>query len=150
MRHQGPWKLDPMSVGIVSWGVYLPYWRLQRSAIGATLGGASGRGTRTVASFDEDTTTMGVEASRRALAALDGDAPSTLLFATPSPAYFDKTNATAIHAGVGLPESTAAYDTAGSVRSAVGAVRAAAAMAAGGDRVMAVLSDLRTGLAGSG
>ncbi len=138
-----------MSVGIVSWGAYLPYWRLQRSAIGATLGGASGRGTRTVASFDEDTTTMGVEASRRALAALDGDRPSTLLFATPSPAYTDKTNATAIHAALELPEWAGAYDLAGSVRSSVGAVRAAAAMAASGGRTMAVLSDLRTGLAGS-
>jgi 3-hydroxy-3-methylglutaryl CoA synthase/uncharacterized OB-fold protein len=139
-----------MSVGIVSWGVYLPYWRLQRSAIGASLGGSAGRGTRTVASFDEDTTTMGVEASRRALAALEGDAPASLLFATPTPAYFDKTNATAIHAAIELPESAAAYDAAGSVRSGVGAVRAAAAMAAGGTRTMAVLSDLRTGLPGSG
>ena len=138
-----------MSVGIVSWGAYLPYWRLQRSAIGATLGGASGRGTRSVASFDEDTTTMGVEASRRALAALDGDRPTTLLFATPSPAYLDKTNATAIHAALELPEWAGAYDLAGSVRSSVGAVRAAAAMSASGGRTMAVLSDLRTGLAGS-
>jgi hydroxymethylglutaryl-CoA synthase len=138
-----------MSVGIVSWGVYLPYWRLQRSDIGATLGGPSGRGTRTVASFDEDTTTMGLEASRRALVALDGDGPSSLLFATPTPAYADKTNATAIHAALELPEWAGAYDLAGSVRSSVGAVRAAAAMAASSGRTMAVLSDLRTGLAGS-
>jgi hydroxymethylglutaryl-CoA synthase len=41
--------------GIVSYGVYLPYWRLQRSAIGGVLGGGGGRGSRSVASYDEDT-----------------------------------------------------------------------------------------------
>ena len=34
-----------MAAGIVSWGVYLPYWRLDRAAIGAAFGTASGRGT---------------------------------------------------------------------------------------------------------
>lgn len=135
--------------GIVSWGVYLPYWRLQRSAIGAVLGTPSGRGTRTVASYDEDTTTMAVEAGRRALAALPGERPNELLFSTPAPAYLDKTNATAVHAALGLSESAGAYDVGGSVRSAVGAVRAAARLADTGARTMAVLSDLRTGPAGS-
>jgi 3-hydroxy-3-methylglutaryl CoA synthase/uncharacterized OB-fold protein len=138
-----------MDVGIVSWGVYLPYWRLQRSAIGATLGTPSGRGTRAVASYDEDTTTMGAEAGRLALRGLDGDPPTDLVFSTPAPAYLDKTNATAIHAALGLPESTAAYDAVGSVRSAVGAIRTAERLAGAGGRAMAVLSDLRTGPAGS-
>ena len=53
--------------GIISWGAYLPYRRLDRSSISAFLGQGGGRGTRTVASFDEDTTTMGVEAARLAL-----------------------------------------------------------------------------------
>ena len=48
--------------GIVSYGVYLPYWRLQRSAITAALGTGGGRGTRSVASYDEDTSSMGAEA----------------------------------------------------------------------------------------
>ena len=139
-----------MSSGIVSWGVYLPYWRLQRSAIGTMLGSPAGRGSRTAASHDEDTTTMGVEAARRALAALDGDRPTELLFSTPAPAYLDKTNATAIHAALGLSEFGGAYDLIGSVRSGVGALRSAAALAlADGHRTMAVLADLRTGFAGS-
>ena len=138
-----------MSAGIQAWGVYLPYWRLQRAAIGATLGGPSGRGTRAVASYDEDTTTMGVEAARRALAALDGAPVDDLYFSTPAPAYLDKTNATAIHAALELPEWAGAYDLLGSVRSAVGALRSAQAQAtADGVRTLAVVSDLRTGLAG--
>jgi 3-hydroxy-3-methylglutaryl CoA synthase/uncharacterized OB-fold protein len=136
-----------MTAGIISWGVYLPYWRLQRSAIGASLGGPSGRGSRSVASYDEDTTTMGVEASRRALAALDGTRPEDLFFATPAPAYLDKTNATAIHGALELPTWAGAYDMVGSVRSSVGALRAARSVA-GEHRAVAVLSDLRTGMAG--
>ncbi|MGO8873039.1 MAG: OB-fold domain-containing protein [Acidimicrobiales bacterium] len=136
-----------MSAGILSWGVYLPYWRLQRAAIAATLGVPSGRGTRSVASYDEDTTTLGVEAARRALRSLEGAPPEDLLFSTPAPAYLDKTNATAIHAALELPEWAGAYDLVGSVRSAAAALRSAHALA-GERRTLAVLSDLRTGQAG--
>lgn len=136
-----------MTAGIISWGVYLPYWRLQRAAIGASLGGAPGRGTRSVASYDEDTTTMAVEAARRALGATSGSGPEDLFFSTPAPAYLDKTNATAIHAALELPSWAGAYDQNGSVRSAAGALRSAQAVA-GERRALVVLSDLRTGLAG--
>ena len=54
--------------GIISAGGYLPYRRLDRASISEFLGSGGGRGQRTVASYDEDTTTMGVEAGRVALA----------------------------------------------------------------------------------
>jgi 3-hydroxy-3-methylglutaryl CoA synthase/uncharacterized OB-fold protein len=95
-----------------------------------------------VASYDEDTTTMGVEAARRALR--NGDRPASLAFATTAPAYLDKTNASAIHAALDLGHEGFAVDMAGSARSAIGALRAAAAGAG-----MAVLSDVRTGRPGS-
>ncbi len=136
-----------MTSGIGSWGVYLPFWRLERKAIGAALGGPSGRGVRTVASYDEDTTTIGVEAGRRALAQ-PGLAPvDQLFFSTPEPAYQDKTNATTIHAALGLPARVPAYDMVGSVRSAVAALATAVAVA---DRIptLAVIAEVRTGLAG--
>ena len=53
----------------MSYGVHLPYWRLDRAAITSTLGSGGGRGFRSVASYDEDTTSMGVEAGRRAMTA---------------------------------------------------------------------------------
>ena len=145
-----------MSSGIASWGTYLPYWRLQRSAIAGVLGSGGGRGARAVASHDEDTTTLGVEAGRRALAVGPGSAAVQDLFlSTPDPAYLDKTSATTVHAALGLGRACGAYDFAGSSRSALGtvlgALGAAAAGGAGGGRTtLAVLSDLRTGLAGSG
>ena len=130
--------------GIVSYGAYLPFWRLPRSAITAALGSGGGKGTRTVASFDEDTTSMGVEAARIALRQAPADAvPADVLFATTAPAYADKTNATAIHAALALPTHVGAYDLIGAVRSNVAACTLA-------DRLggLAVLSDQRTGLPG--
>src|SRR5207249_1255757 len=115
---------QPMT-GIVSYGTYIPYWRLDRQAIAAALGTPAGRGTRAVASYDEDTTSMGVEAARACLAAAPpGVQPQSLLFATAEPAYLDKTNATAIHAALGLDASVSAYDMVGSVKSGIGATKA--------------------------
>lgn len=133
-----------MSKSILSYGVYVPRHRLQRAELGDALGAGGGKGSRAVASFDEDTTTMGVEAARRALAgAPDGNAPQAIWFATTAPAYADKTNATAIHAALDLGHDGFAVDVAGSARGSVGALRAAAAN--GG---LAVLSDVRTGRPG--
>ena len=136
-----------MTSGIVAWAAYLPYWRLERKAIGAALGTPAARGTRSVASYDEDTTSMGVEAARAALAPPGLPAPADVLFSTPAPAYLDKTNAAAIHAALGLGGAAGAYDMCGSVRSGVATLRAAAA--GGAQRpTLAVLADLRTGLPG--
>ena len=132
--------------GIVAAAAYLPHRRLDRSAIAPVAGGGGGKGTRSVASYDEDTTTMGVEAARLALRPLAVDvAPGTLWFSTVAPAYADKTNATTIHAALRLPAGTAAFDVNGSVRSAVAALHAAG-HAPGPHLVVA--ADLRAGLAG--
>ena len=92
--------------GIQSWSAYLPYRRLDRTQIAPFVGQGGGKGTRTVASFDEDSTTMGVEAARLALRGRDL-VPAQLLFATTFPAYADRTNATAIHAALRLPDTDA-------------------------------------------
>src|SRR5437763_91033 len=82
--------------GIVSAAAYIPRARLDRSTIAGFVGTGGGRGTRSVASYDEDTTTMGVEAARIALRSAPADVrPDALWFSTVAPAYLDKTNATA-------------------------------------------------------
>ena len=63
--------------GILSWSAYLPYRRLDRTQIAPFVGQGGGKGTRTVASFDEDSTTMAVEAARLALRDRDADADAT-------------------------------------------------------------------------
>jgi 3-hydroxy-3-methylglutaryl CoA synthase len=131
--------------GIVGAAAYLPHRRLDRAAIEAVAGAGGGAGTRTVAGYDEDTTTMGVEAARIVLggeAEVDVD---TLWFSTVAPAYTDKTNATTLHAVLRLPRTTAAFDANGSVRSAAGALAAAVE---GRGTHLVVSADLRAGAAG--
>lgn len=128
--------------GIISYGGYVPYRRLDRSAIAAVMGKGGGRGTRSVASYDEDTTTLGVEAARLALRSSDVE-PRALWFATADPAYLEKTNATAIHAALRLDSSVGALDFGGAVRSGIGALRTALD---GGGPTLVVASDFRGGL----
>jgi hydroxymethylglutaryl-CoA synthase len=131
--------------GIVSAAGYVPFRRLRRSAVPELLGTGGGKGTRAVASHDEDTTTMGLEAARLALAPVPTAAPAALWFTTPTPAYADKTNATAIHAALRLPSEVAAFDFGGALRSGVGALSAALA---GTSTTLVVMADTRDGLPG--
>jgi len=132
--------------GLLGYGAYLPYHRLNRADIAAALGGRGGRGQRTVASYDEDTTSMGVEAARLALRDTAGSpVPQRLYFATATPAYRDRTNANVIHAALGLDTQALAVDMVGSVRSGIGAVVAALDAV---EPTLVVLSDIRTGLPG--
>lgn len=128
-----------MALGAIhSYAAYVPRHRLQREELGAPAGG----GARVVGSFDEDSTTMGLEAARRALSA--GERPGSIHFATTSPGYLDKTNAGAIHAALDLGDEGFAVDLAGAARCGTGALRAAAA-----SQGLAVLADVRTGRPGS-
>jgi 3-hydroxy-3-methylglutaryl CoA synthase len=132
--------------GILGHGAYLPHRRLDRTTIAAVAGTGGGKGTRTVAGFDEDTTTLGVEAARLALRSTPGVAVRSLLFSTVEPAYADKTNATAVHAALRLPGEVPALDVNGAVRSGSGALLLACS---GGGPTLVVGSGIRTGLPGS-
>ena len=130
--------------GIISAAGYVPFRRLDRTEIAKTFGSGGGKGTRAVASYDEDTTTMAVEAARLARrSAPDGTTIDTLWFSTASPAYLDKNNASAIHAALRLDTSVSALDFGGALRSGVGALRAALG---GNGCVLALSSDMRDGL----
>lgn len=135
------------AVGILSFGAYIPYHRLDRSDIAEFLGTGGGSGQRSVASYDEDTTTMGAEAAR--IAWRDGPAPApsldALWFSTAWPAYAEKTNAGAIHAVLRLPTAVSVADFGGAARSGVGAL-AAAVRAGQSANTMVVASDIRVGL----
>lgn len=135
-----------MPQGIVAYAAYLPAHRLALADVAATLGAGRGKGIRVVASFDEDSTTLAVEAGRAALRGRRGPSgAASLWFATTSPAYAEKTNASAIHAALGLGNDGFAVDLAGSARSAQGALRAAATQDGG----LALLADVRVGTPGS-
>jgi hydroxymethylglutaryl-CoA synthase len=124
---------------------YIPYRRLDRSAIRDVAGAGGGTGHRAVASYDEDTTTMAFEAARTALAAGRGTQPDILVHATTMPPYLDKTNATTIHAALRLPPTCGAWDAGASVRSAAGALRLALERPG---TALVTAADIRTGQPG--
>jgi hydroxymethylglutaryl-CoA synthase len=132
--------------GIVGLGAYLPAQRLDRTTIAAVAGGGGGKGTRRVASYDEDATTMAVEAGRLALQGAPGVLPRAVYLSTTAPPYLDKTNATAVHAALRLPDDVVAADLGGAVRSGVAALRLALQ---GVEPALVLTSDVRTGLPGS-
>jgi hydroxymethylglutaryl-CoA synthase len=137
-----------VTAGIAHWGAYLPAWRLDRESVVQALGASAGnRKQRAVASHDEDTTSMAVEAGRRALAGTEADWQFVAL-STTSPSYVDKTNASAVRAALGLGDQGAAFDLNGSVRSAFGAVEAGLAWGQAGRAGIVAVSDMRNGLPG--
>jgi hydroxymethylglutaryl-CoA synthase len=133
---------SPSMRGIISVSGYVPYRRLDRSEIPATFGSGGGKGTRAVAGYDEDSTTLGVEAARLALRSAT-TRPTALWFATADPAYLDKNNSSTLHAALRLDSDVAAFDFGGALRSGVGALRAALDNRG---PVLVVASDMRGGL----
>jgi hydroxymethylglutaryl-CoA synthase len=129
--------------GILSAAGYVPYRRLNRADIKAFMGSGGGKGTRAVASHDEDTTTLGVEAARLALRSAPGHTPHSVWFATSAPAYLDKTNATAVAAALRLSGDIGAYDFGGALRSGMGCLIAALR---GGGTDLVIAGDMRDGL----
>ena len=91
---------------------------------------------------------MAVEAARRVLATVPV-VPKVLVHATPVPAYLDKSNASAVHAAVGLAAEVPAYDVSGATRSATAAFDAALAWGRAGRPTLLAVADMRTGQPGS-
>jgi hydroxymethylglutaryl-CoA synthase len=127
-------------VPLAAASAYVPKYRVSRAHI-AALVGQKGRGSRVAANFDEDSTTMAVEASAPIVAS--GSSFRSLWFATTTPAYVDKTNGTAVHAALGLPSHISSFDLGANFRSGYAAV-----LAASGNEGLAVMSDVREGKAG--
>ena len=130
--------------GILRYGSYIPYFRLQRATTPA-----GGRGERAVAAFDEDATSLAVEAGREALRGWDA-APSSLLFASLAHAYAEKLNAGVLHAALDLPAGVRSVDTGGSGRAGLTALGLAAGLAAESPALVAASDITRSAAAGSG
>lgn len=123
--------------GIVRYGAYVPFFRMQRSALGG------GRGERAVASYDEDAVSMAVEAGREALRG----APTIhqLIHATVTPAYAEKLDAALVHGALALDDAITAVDCGGSTRAGLSSLLLALDLAAAGRRTLVIASDVMTG-----
>jgi 3-hydroxy-3-methylglutaryl CoA synthase/uncharacterized OB-fold protein len=102
-------------VGIASVGIYLPRFEIDLAGAAEMLGAPGSSGRRRVAGYDEDTVTMAVEALR--MAGAYGSDVGELLFASATPPYLMRTNATIVHAALDLAETVPAGDVGGGTRS---------------------------------
>jgi hydroxymethylglutaryl-CoA synthase len=133
-----------MAVGITSYGSYVPYRRLKRAAIAQVLGIPAGKGERAVASFDEDSVSMAVEAARDALRGAPAKDVRALFFATTTPPYAEKLNAALVGAAAQLPLEIRAADLTGSPRVGLTAVlQASDAVRANGGSALVAIADCR-------
>jgi len=132
--------------GIVSYGAYVPLWRLSRDAIVKGL-----RGEKAIRNFDEDSTTMGVAAAIDCLKGRNREAIDGLFFASTTGPYKEKQIATTIAAAVDLRRDIITADFSNSLRSGTAALRAAVdtVKAGGVKQVLMVAADCRTGAPGT-
>ena len=82
--------------GIVSFGAYVPYYRLPRSVINAAWGRGGGRGEKAVAGFDEDSVTMAVAAGFDSTQGVDPKTIDALYLASTTVPYEERLNATIV------------------------------------------------------
>ena len=133
-------------VGIVSYGVYVPFWRLDLEVLD---GGLSGE--RAIANFDEDSLTMGVAAGINCLNDIDRSTVDGLFFATTTSPYKEKQISVIAATALDLREDILTADLANSLRAGTTALKAAidAVKAGSARRVMVIAADLRLPIPGS-
>ncbi|MGO4835127.1 hypothetical protein AB4144_23015, partial [Rhizobiaceae sp. 2RAB30] len=107
--------------------------------------GVPAGGHRALAYWDENSTTMGVEAARIALRSLSKPV-SRLAFATTSPVYVEPQNAATIHRALALPQSAPSLDVSGAGR---GCLSALTQMLEGRSTGLVVAADRHVGPSGS-
>jgi len=135
--------------GIVSFGAYVPRTRLQRKAVAAANGwfnpGQRGlaKGERSIANWDEDAITMGVEAARACLAGLDRGTLGQIVLASTTLPFEDRQNAGVIVSALNLGSTVRTSDTTGSLRAGTSALAAALAGPQDGGATLVIASDAR-------
>jgi hydroxymethylglutaryl-CoA synthase len=128
--------------GIISYGAYIPRWRLSKDLIAE-----GAKGEKAIAGFDEDSVTMGVAAAADCLKGLDRDTVDGLFFASTTSPYSEKQISTLIAAAMDLRRDILTADFANSLRAGTAAIKAAADAVKAGSakRVLVVASDCRLG-----
>ena len=131
--------------GILSYGAYIPIWRMSRDEIAKSIGSASPGGERAVASWDEDSLTMGVEAGLDCLTGIEPKEVDGLYFATVSSPFKEKQVASLIASVLDLRKDICTSDFTGSLRAGTLAVKAAcdAVKAGSMKKVLVIAADMR-------
>ncbi|MDY6820032.1 MAG: zinc ribbon domain-containing protein [Deferribacterota bacterium] len=117
--------------GIISYGSYVPRYRLNRNLIYQAMGWMNpanilnASGEKAVANFDEDSITMAVAASMNALRDMDRQSVEGVYFASTTMPYKERLNAGIIVAALGLNDQIRAADFSGGIKCGTTAFLAA-------------------------
>ena len=132
-------------VGIVSYGAYIPIYRLSLETIGSAWGKPAGRGEKAVANADEDSITMAVEAVLDCLTGRGREVVDRLYLASTTTPYREKQSASIVRAATDLREEIVTVDISNSLRGMTSAIDAAvnSVKAGAAKNVVVVASDTR-------
>lgn len=138
-------------VGIVAFGVYVPYYRLDWSLLARAWGKGSAQGRRSVTNYDEDSITMAVTAGIDCLSGRDRDAVGRLNFASTTSPYHEKQSGALVASAIDLRRDILTMDFGNSLRCGTNALLAAVdAVRSGAEhQVLVTAADCRMGLPSS-
>ena len=140
-------------VGIVSYGGYVPRYRLDRKKIFKAMGwidpstASNSRGEKAVANFDEDSITMAVAAGIDAISGIDRSQVEGVYFASTTMPYKERLNAGIVTAALGLNDHIRAADFGGGLKAGTTAFISAVEGVASGNakKIVVCASDCRLG-----
>jgi 3-hydroxy-3-methylglutaryl CoA synthase len=134
-------------VGVVSYGAYIPKWRMSLETISKRLSGE-----KAVAGRDEDSLTMAVAAAIDCLSETDRNVVDGVFFASTTSPFKEKSVSATIAAVLDLRRDILTADFANSLKAGTSALRAAVDMVKAGSakHVLVVAADCRLGAPGSG
>ena len=136
-----------MKAGILSYGAYIPFYRISRAEMGKAWGIPSLPGERAVANRDEDSLTMAIEAGLEALVGIDPASVDAVFFCSTTPPYAEKQCASIAALALDLRPEVYTADFTGTTRAATVALRAALDAVESGSarRVLVIAGDSRPG-----
>ena len=134
-------------VGITSYGVHIPIYRLSRDTIAQAWGRGSIGGERSVANNDEDSITMAVNAVFECLDGIDRESIDGLFFATTTSPYVEKQCSALIAVAADLGDEIITGDYTNCLRAGTTALTSAVDAVASGSAkgIMVTAADCRLG-----
>ena len=114
-----------MKAGIKSFGAYIPLYRLSTETLAECWGSKVKKGERAVANWDEDSLTMATEAITDCISGLPRDLVDGLYYATTTPVYIEKQNASIISKVLNFKRNIINADFGNSLRGGTSALTAA-------------------------
>lgn len=131
--------------GIISYGAYIPLYRLSRAEISKAWGMPGAPGEKAVANYDEDSLTMAVAACLDCMGDMDRKQIDGLFMATTTSPYKEKQVASIVAKAIDLRPDALTVDYLSSLRGGTLALKAALDAVASGSakQVLVVASDHR-------